>query len=218
MSDGQLVRLYQGRGSSASWRVRIALALKQVPYESVLIDMRRGDNRSASYLAVNPMGQVPTLEIDGVRLTQSVAIIEYLDETRPQPHLLPESPAWRARARQIVEILNSGTQPFHNSAVHRSLKASFNADEDGLRTWTQPWIDRGLSSVEAVLAETAGQYCVGDELSIADVFLYAQIGKLAELKIDIPDSTKIAHVMGALKEHPVFANSGPENVPSTASA
>lgn len=198
-------RFFQGRPSSASWRVRIALALKQVAYESVIVD----NPTTAEYKTVNPMGQVPTLEIDGQRLTQSVAIIEYLEETRPQPGLFPTTALERARARQIVEIINSGIQPAHNSMMQMSLAVQFGADGPAIQRWMQPWIDRGVRSLELLLAKTAGRFCLGDRLSVADVFLYPQMGKLAELGLPLPELPVVTRVVETLRTIPEFAGSDP---------
>ncbi len=209
-------RLFHARTSSASYRVRIALALKGIGYVSELLDLRAGDNAREEYRHVNPMGQVPVLEIDGLRLIQSVAIIEYLDETRPSPPLLPADPAGRAAARSLVEVINSGIQPLHNFGVLQRLGEQFGARTAGAVEWTRYWADRRLRALDVMLTPLAGRYCMGDAVTLPDVFLFPQIAKLAEFEIGPADCTAISRVVDNLRALPAFAGTGPDSIPATA--
>ncbi|XP_013408454.1 maleylacetoacetate isomerase-like [Lingula anatina] len=167
--------LYTYFRSSASWRVRVALAYKGLEYESRPISLIKdgGQQKSAEYTALNPLQQVPCLIIDGATLTQSLPIIEYLEETRPNPPLLPKDPVLRAKARQTAETINAFTQPLSNSTV-LGLVGEW-CGEDKKEKWAGIWIDKGFTGLEKVLEKTAGKYCIGDEITIADVALGPQI-------------------------------------------
>lgn len=168
--------LYNYWRSSSSWRVRIALEHKRLAYTYVGVPLLEGAQRRDDYAAMNPMRQVPTLVVtdDGGaqhELAQSLAIIEYLDETHPTPPLLPRDPIARARVRQLAEIVNSGIQPHQNTGT---LAALAKLGQDG-PAWARAFITDGLAAMEAIARRTAGRFLVGDELSIADVCLIPQL-------------------------------------------
>ena len=172
--------------SSASTRVRIGLGLKQLPYEYVSVNLVGGAQHSDAYRALNPMAQVPTLEItedDGARvaLTQSLAILEYLDERWPDPPLLPRDLSLRARARGLAEIMNAGIQPLHNTSVLRRIK-KLGADE---QAWSRYAITEGLAAFAQAAAETAGAFCVGDSPTIADCCLVPQLYAARRFDVDL---------------------------------
>nr|APH81356.1 GST zeta [Tigriopus kingsejongensis] len=165
--------LYSYFRSSCSWRVRIVLALKDIEYEYRPVHLVKdgGEQHQADFLKLNPMAQVPALTMGDRILTQSVAIIEYLEEAYPQHPILPTDPWLRAQVRQIVEIIGSGTQPVQNLSVMKMAR-----DDPAQRVeWSHYWIRQGLSAVESVLSQTAGRYCVGDEVTMADCCLVPQI-------------------------------------------
>lgn len=165
------MKLYQGRSSSASWRVRWALALKKVDVEAVWLDPARGEHRKV-LPSINPLCTLPTLVLDDGRvLSESTAIIEWLDETYPSPRLLPEDPWLRAKARQLAQIVNSDIHPLQNSSVREAISHS----PEGQAAWARRWIERGLAAYEVLLADTAGRYSIGDTLSIADLCLVPQV-------------------------------------------
>ncbi len=201
------VRLYQCKTSSASWRVRIALALKGVDYETVWIDLARGQHLESAYARVARTRQIPCLEIDGRRLVQSLAIVEYLDETRPKPPMLPPDPLGRAVVRGLTEVINSTIQPLHNRAVRDRLQQQFDAPDCALKTWASYWIERGLGDLEQALSETAGQYCFGDQITVADAFLYPQLHIAPCFDVDAAVWPTIAGVIENLQSLPAFANS-----------
>lgn len=187
------MKLFSYWRSSSSWRVRIALAFKGIDYayEAVHLVQNGGEQHADSYRARNPMKQLPTLEIStegGTQhLAQSMAILEYLEETHPEPALLPADPFLRARARQLAEIVNSGIQPLQNLHLMQRLKASFEVEGEPVdaRAWCAPFIADGLRAYETLAAETAGNFSVGDDLSFADLCLIPQLYNARRFSVDL---------------------------------
>jgi maleylacetoacetate isomerase len=179
--------LYQFWRSSASYRVRWALGVKGVPFTTVAVDILRGEQLTAEHLARNPMGHVPALWIDGRCLAESVAILEYLDETRPSPPLYPREPWQRARVRQVVELVNSGIQPLQNLTTQRKRSA----DPAEQLAWSRFFNERGLTACEALIAAIAaeipgdGRFCVGDGLTAADLFVVPQLAHGRRMGVDL---------------------------------
>ncbi len=165
------MKLYQGRSSSASWRVRWALALKKIDHETVWLDPSTGEHRVV-LPSLNPLCTLPTLVLDDGRvLSESTAIIEWLDETYPAPRLLPQDPWLRAKARQLAQIVNSDIHPLQN----RSVREAISHRSEGQAAWARRWIERGLAAYDVLLADSAGRFSVGDTLTIADLFLVPQV-------------------------------------------
>jgi maleylacetoacetate isomerase len=187
------MRLYQGWRSSASWRVRWALALKRVPYEAVWIDVAAGEHMTA-LAEVNPMRQVPALELDDGRvLIESVAIIEWLDETIAEPRLVPADPFERARVRELVQIINSGVHPLQNTITLRAVSD----DPEAQRAWACRWIERGLAAYEAHVAPTAGRFSLGDRVCMADLYLVPQVRNAERHRADISGCTRVREIYDA---------------------
>jgi maleylacetoacetate isomerase len=163
--------------SSAAFRVRIALNLKGLAYEDAFVHLRRGDQRAPDYLSVNPQGLVPTLEIDGHMLVQSMAIIEYLDETHPQPAFLPPDPAGRARVRALAAVVACDIHPINNLRVLRYLSRPLGHDQTAIETWYNHWIATGFEAFERLLAgdRRTGDFCDGDQPGLADIALVPQV-------------------------------------------
>lgn len=186
--------------SSASWRVRIALEWKGLGYEYLPVHLVRdgGQQHVEVYRAKNPMRQVPLLELgEGRTLTQSMAILEYLEEVHPTPPLLPEDPFLRAKARQIAEIFNSGVQPLQNLSTLQAIQA-LGGDS---KAWVQEWMERGLAAVELELSRHAGTFCVGDQPTFADVCLVPQLYGARRFEVDLapyPHATRIEAACAAL--------------------
>ncbi len=167
-----MVRLFNYWRSSASYRVRLALAFKGLRYEYVPVNLAAGEQHGAAHVARNPWHSVPVLELDGGELVpQSVAIAEYLDEVHPTPPLFPGAPLARARVRALVEVVNSGIQPLHNLQVLQYVKAT-GGDE---KAWSAKWIGQGLDALERLAAASAGTFLVGDTFTFADACLLPQL-------------------------------------------
>jgi maleylacetoacetate isomerase len=170
------VKLYTYFRSSAAFRVRIALNLKGLAYEPVFVHLAKGEHRAAAYAKVNPQALLPTLELDdGTRLTQSLAIIEYLDEKHPQKPLLPKDAQERARVRSLSYLIASEIHPLNNLRVLQHLKRALNQSEDQVNAWYRHWIADGLAKLEAELASSKGRFCHGDTPTMADCCLVPQI-------------------------------------------
>ena len=161
--------------SSAAYRVRIALRLKGIEHDSVSVDLRTGAQKDEAYRALNPQGFVPMLEIDGHRLTQSLAIIAYLDATRPDPPLLPTDPADQAHVRAMALTIACDIHPLNNLRVLRYLEHELSHDEPTRNRWYAHWIAEGLSALEQLAAPRAGRFLFGDTPTIADICLVPQL-------------------------------------------
>jgi len=209
------MKLYGYFRSSAAFRVRIALNLKQLDYESAFIHLRRGDQGQPGFRAVNPQGLVPALETDGQILIQSLAIIEYLDETRPEPPLLPRDPAGRARVRALAEIVACDIHPINNLRVLRYLHRSFGQDEQAIGTWYNHWIDAGFQALEQLLADDArtGAFCHGDAPSLADVALVPQVVNAERYKLDLAPYPTIKRIFDRCMKLDAFAAAHPDRQP-----
>ena len=209
------MKLYNYWRSSSSYRVRIILELKGVKYTYVPVHLLEGGGQqySEDYTEISPFQQVPALvhEEDGqeVVITQSVAIAEYIDERFPQPPLKPEDPAARAKVREIVEMVNSGIQPFQNLRLQLSLKA-LGTDP---RIWCAEAVRRGLYGIEEKLKSSAGVYAVGDQLTIADCFLVPQIYAALRFDIGLESFPIITHVYETCLKLPAFAAAHPDVQP-----
>ncbi|XP_045418871.1 maleylacetoacetate isomerase isoform X3 [Lemur catta] len=176
--------LYSYFRSSCSWRVRIALALKGIDHEMVTINLIKdgGQQFSKEFQALNPMKQVPVLKIDGITIGQSLAIIEYLEETRPTPRLLPQDPKKRASVRMISDLIASGIQPLQNLSILEQV------GQEKQLTWAQNVITSGFTALEQILQSTAGRCCVGDEVSMADLCLVPQVANAERCAVSVPGS------------------------------
>ncbi len=172
-----MMKLYGYFRSSAAFRVRIALNLKGLAYEPAFVHLRKGEQRAPEYLKLNPEGLVPLLLADGRSLTQSLAIMEYLDETRPEPPLLPRTPFERARVRSLALIVACDVHPIDNARVLRYLTDVLKIGEAPLADWYRHWVDVGLDSFETRLSREpeTGRFCHGDRPGLADICLVPQL-------------------------------------------
>ncbi|XP_026881288.2 maleylacetoacetate isomerase isoform X2 [Electrophorus electricus] len=194
--------------SSCSWRVRIAFALKGIEYDHVPVNLIKdgGQQITDQYKELNPMQQVPTVTIDDITLSQSLAIIQYVDETRPGPRLLPADPKQRAKVRMICDIIASGIQPLQNLYVVQKICT------DKVQ-WAQHFINRGFVALESILKQTAGKYCVGNEISMADICLVPQVYNAERFKVDIKQFPTIKLLNQTLLELEAFKMSHPSHQP-----
>jgi len=200
--------------SSAAFRVRIALNLKGLTAERRFVHLRKGEQRSAEYLAANPYGLVPMLTDGDVRLTQSLAIIEYLDETHPEPPLLPASPADRAWVRSVALAIACDIHPVDNLRVLLHLRDAFGASQETRDDWFRHWIREGFGAIDSQLAARAtGRYCLGDSPTLADLCLVPQAFNALRLEKDLSAWPRIAAIHAACLEHPAFAAAVPAAQP-----
>ena len=202
--------------SSTSIRVRVALNLKGLDYAYIAHHLRRGEHRGDAYRAVNPHTLVPALELaDGTVLTQSLAIIEYLDEVFPQPPLLPDGPAARARVRAIAQAIACEIHPLNNLRVLNDLRTRFGADDAAVRAWIHHWVGETFGPLEAMLAGDAqtGAFCHGEQPGMADACLYAQVIANRRFDVDMAPYPTIARIFAAAAKLPAFEKAAPENQP-----
>ena len=180
------MRLYNYWRSTSSWRVRIALAFKDVDYDYEFVDLVEGEQHGEPFTAKNPMGQVPLLEFEEggqtFHIGQSMAIMEYLEERYPSPRLLPANPIDRAHARQMAEAVNSGIHPLQNLAPKVYVRDEFG--EDG-EAWCRHWIEVGFDALEKMVDRFGGDFCVGDEPSFADICLVPQMYNARRYEVDL---------------------------------
>jgi len=199
--------------SSAAFRVRIALNLKGIPYQTVPHHLRKNEQRAPAYLALNPQGLVPSLEIDGRVLVQSLAIIEYLEETVPSPRLLPEDAGARARVRALAQVVACDIHPIDNLRVLRYLRREMKQDEAAVRAWYNHWIAEGLGALEPMLREEAGtgRFCHGDTPSLADICLFPQVVNSQNFQLDLSPFATVERIYNEALQLPAFERALPQN-------
>lgn len=202
--------------SSTSNRVRIALALKGVDYEYVAHHLRKGEQRDQSYLAINPQGLVPALVwSDGVVVTQSLAIIEFLDEMIPHPPLLPSDPKGRARVRELADMIALDIHPINNLRVLQYLRNHFGADDAAVSSWFRHWVNETFVALEKQLTMSpdTGTYCHGNEITLADICLVAQLANNRRFGVEMSPYPTISRIGQALAELPAVIAAAPDNQP-----
>ncbi len=205
------MRLHTFWRSSAAYRVRIALALKGLEFESVARHLGRAEQSSAEYLALNPYGLVPLLEDDGFAIGQSLAIIEYLDETHPDPPLLPKDPRARAEVRATALAIACDIHPLNNLRVLNYLRGPLAQDTSGVEAWYRHWIATGFEGLEAAArARAAGPCLHGDSVSLADVCLVPQMYNARRFHCDLSPYPTLVAIDAALRGLAAFAAAAPE--------
>ncbi|WP_085593038.1 maleylacetoacetate isomerase [Pseudomonas sp. B14(2017)] len=207
------MELYTYYRSTSSYRVRIALALKGLAYQSQPVNLLQGEQRGAGYVAVNPQGRVPALRTDGGELlVQSPAIIEYLEEVYPQPALLPAAAEARAKVRGVAAIIGCDIHPLHNVSVLNRLRQA-GQDESQVNQWIGHWISQGLAAVEQLIGDHG--FCFGDEPGLADIYLIPQLYAAERFNIDLDSFPRILRVAALAAEHPAFAQAHPARQPDS---
>ena len=184
------MRLYTYFRSSAAYRVRIALNLKGLPYEAVPIHLLKKEQNAPDYLAVNPQGRVPSLDLDGTVLIQSPAILEYLEEIYPEPPLLPSDPVARARVRAICALIACDIHPLNNVGVLRYIKRAFGQEQAAIDDWYRHWIVEGFTALEQIIEP--GPFAFGSNPTLADVYLVPQVYNAVRLHVPMEPYPKIA--------------------------
>lgn len=197
--------------SSTSIRVRIALNLKGLDYHYVPIHLVKGEQQAAAFLELNPQGLVPTLVVnDALALSQSMAIIEYLEEAHPQPSLMPSEPLARAQVRGLAQIIGCDTHPLNNLRVLKYLKQNFDAGKDDVDIWFRHWAALGCEAFEAQLKTVAfGEYCFGDSPTLADICLYAQALNNQRFDVDMSPYPTINAIVERLATVDAFRDAEP---------
>jgi maleylpyruvate isomerase len=209
------MKLYSYYRSSSAWRVRLVLAWKKLPYEYAAVNLAPGISAqdSPEFLAVNPLKQVPTLEWargeELVRLTQSVAICEYLEELHPEPALMPHEPLARARVRQIVETVASGIQPHQNTGTLAEVTRLTSAE--GARVWAQNAILKGLPALETFVRTYGGAHAVGDTVTLADVYIVPQLFNARRFELDLSPYPRLVEVDARASLLDAFVRAHPDS-------
>ena len=212
-----MLKLYTYFRSSAAYRVRIALNLKGLPYESIPVHLLKdgGQQHQAAYRAKSPLGTVPTLEDAAGAHTQSLAIIEYLEECFPQPPLLPESPVERARVRAIAQTIACDIHPVNNLRILQYLGRDFAATQAQKDTWYRHWVMQGLQAIEQMLASSpaTGSFCHGDLPTLADCCLVPQVFNARRFDCPLDTLPTIRRIVDACERLPAFADAAPARQP-----
>ena len=209
------MKLYTFFRSSAAFRVRIALNLKGLAYESVPKGLVKNEHRSADYLALNPQGLIPALDVGGDVLSQSLAIIEYLNDRYPTPPLLPPGPLERARVRSMALAIACDIHPLNNLRVLNYLRGELQQGDAGVNTWYRHWIAEGFKGLEIQAREHSSEqrYCYGDTVSIADVLLVPQMFNARRFETDLTPFPTLTAISAHLESLPEFAAARPEVQP-----
>lgn len=215
------MKLYSYWRSSCSWRVRIGLSLKGIEYETVPVHLVRegGEQHADAYKALNPMEQVPLLEVPcaggaPIHIGQSLAILEFLEETVPEPSLLPGTAAQRARIRQLAEIVNAGIQPLQNLRIIRKLTRAGVDD----KAWCADVIERGLASLEVLARDEAGRFLVGDEPTLADICLVPQLYNARRFGVHLANFESLLAAEKSCEALESFANAHPDRQPDASAS
>lgn len=209
------MKLFTYFRSSAAYRVRIALGLKELEYEPVFVHLRAAQHRAPEYATLNPARLVPAL-IEGPEvLTQSLAIIEYLEETYPEPALLPADPLLRARARAIAQTVACDIHPLNNLRVLTYLKDELKVSKQKVDGWYRHWVTEGFEGLEQSLtkADSTGTFCLGESPTLADVCLVPQVYNAVRFGVDMTPYPTISRIHAACQELPAFSRAAPEAQP-----
>lgn len=208
------MKLYTYFRSSAAFRVRIALNVKGLAYEPVFVHLAKGEHRKPEYAAVDPQGLVPALVDAGQVLTQSLAILEYLEEKHPQPALLPKDPVGRARVRSLSLLIACEIHPLNNLRTLQHLKRSLGQTEDQVNAWYRHWIADGLAKLEADLARgPGGRFCHGDAPTMADCCLVPQIFNAKRYDSDLAPYPTVMRIFDACMRLEAFERAQPSKQP-----
>ena len=205
-----MLKLYSFFRSSASWRVRICLALKGIHYEVIPINLRDTDRDLPQYRALNPQGFVPTLVTEEGAMSQSLPIVEYLETMYPEPPLLPRNPGARATVQAMAALIACDIHPLNNLRVLNYLRKTLGHDEAQITAWYQHWVHEGLQALESMVAAHGGLYCFGDRVSLADICLVPQFYNARRFAVDVTRYPALLAIDSRLQSLPAFANSAPE--------
>lgn len=207
--------LYGYWRSSAAYRLRIALNLKDVAYEQKAVNLKDGLQRAEAHREIHPQGFVPALDTGNGILIQSPAILEWIDETWPEPALLPGDPLGRARVRAYAAVIGCDIHPVQNLRILNYIRAEHGQDNDGVKAWCQRWIMDGFAALERMAArdQSSGPYLCGDAPSLADLYLVPQAYNARRFDVDMSAYPRLTAADAAAREHPAFIAAEPERQP-----
>ncbi len=212
------MKLYTFFRSSAAFRMRIALNFKHLAYAPQVVSLPKDEHKLSSYLAVHPQGLVPALEDGGKIFVQSLAMMEYLEETRPQPPLLPANAEDRAYVRAVAQIIACEIHPLNNLRTLRYVKKSYGLDDAGVNVWYRHWIAEGLNGLEIFLASSrkSGKYCYGDQITIADCCLVPQVFNAQRYQCDLAPYPTVMAIFEECMKLDAFIDAQPSRQPDAA--
>ncbi|MFJ6025568.1 maleylacetoacetate isomerase [Brevundimonas sp. NPDC092305] len=199
--------------SGAAYRVRIALNLKGLTYDQQGHDLRTGAQKDAAYVALNPQGMVPALQVDGAVLTQSPAILEWLEETHPEPPLMPSSPVGRAHVRAMAALIACDIHPLNNLRVGKALRDMFGADQAAVDAWAARWITPGFTALETLVAQHGADWSFGDTPTLADCCVIPQIYSARRFNVPLDAFPRLLAIDERAAAHPAFATAHPDRQP-----
>lgn len=199
--------------SGASYRVRIALNLKGLAFDNAAHDLRKGEQKATDYVALNPQGMVPALQHGDLVLTQSPAILEWLEETHPEPALLPNGANERAIVRAMAALIGCDIHPLNNLRVLKAIRSEFNADQAAVDTWAARWIAPGFDALEALVARHDAGWSFGDAPTLVDCYLIPQMYSARRFNMDLSPWPRLLAVEQTALAHPAFASAHPDLQP-----
>lgn len=208
-----MIQLHGYWRSTASYRVRIALNYKRLAYEDCTYDLRVGAQRGDDYLLLNPQGLLPALDIDGAFISQSAAIIEWLEDVHPMPSLLPGCPRDRAIVRSMAGVIASDIHPLNNLRVLTALRANFDAEQAHIDSWIARWIGEGFAGLEILIGKHGGVFAFGDSPTLADCFLVPQVYSAERFSVDLATYPKIRAAAAAARALSAFSEAYPDRQP-----
>jgi maleylpyruvate isomerase len=204
--------------SGAAYRTRIALNLKGLDYETAPVNLIEGAQKSAAFVALNPQGMVPAIEADGLVLTQSPAILEWLEETFPEPPLLPGGTAERAHVRAMAALIGCDVHPLNNLRVLKALKSDFAAGQDQIDAWAGRWITAGFEALETLIERHGQGFSYGDQPTLVDCYLIPQVYSARRFNVDLSPFRRILEVEERAQAHPAIAAAHPDRQPDAQTA
>ncbi|MFN4042331.1 MAG: maleylacetoacetate isomerase [Brevundimonas sp.] len=199
--------------SGTSYRTRIALNLKGLTYETRGVDLRQGAQKAADFLAMNPQGLVPALQVGDAVLTQSPAILEWLEEAHPQPPLLPSGALDRAQVRAMAALVECDIHPLNNLRVLKALREGFDADQAATDAWAGRWVGAGFDALESLVQRQGDGWCWGDQPTLADCCLIPQIYSARRFNVDMTAWPALSAIESRAQAHPAFQAAHPDRQP-----
>ncbi|MCC5868234.1 MAG: maleylacetoacetate isomerase [Gammaproteobacteria bacterium] len=211
------MKLYTYYRSTAAWRVRIALHVKDIDVEAIPVALTEGEQSGASYLAINPQGLVPALDTGAGVITESLAIIEWLEDTHPQPPLLPATPLGRAQVRAMAQLVACDIHPLNNLRVLNYLRGELAQPPEQVQAWYAHWIGAGLAALEQQAKALGGRdgYLFGDQLTLADVCLVPQLYNARRFSVSLADYPRLCAIEARCLAKPAFTDTAPDTQPDT---